>query len=295
VTGHARRMAATYSTGTFARIVAAGGRPGFMNLGFACDPLRPGSTASRQHRLARMVCDAVGPGPGQWIIDVGCGKGGMASLLHATEPAARVIGVNIDRHQLVTARSRAPQADWAVGDAVRLPFGDATFDTLLAVELLSHVPEKSRLAEEFARVLLPGGRAVVALIALNRPLADFPRSARAHLARAAHLFAEDPGDIPTYDAAVSVFARAGLAIERSVDLSDGVFAARHEALRRLLRGLTGNALGRIGTRAVVRWRWHLDPTEFVAFLRTSTASHPCRYYEYHLLTLRKASGEANRT
>ena len=47
------------------------------------------------------------------------------------------------------------------GDGNRLPFANESFDTVLSVEVLEHVPDPNQMVAEFARVLRPGGRALV--------------------------------------------------------------------------------------------------------------------------------------
>jgi ubiquinone/menaquinone biosynthesis C-methylase UbiE len=281
---HADRMAQTYSTGSFSRIVDASGNRGFMNLGYAPEPLRPGSTATRQRSLARLVYQAVDPAPGQTLADLGCGKGGMARLIAAAAPGVRVLGVNIDRHQLLTAQTAG--TGFVVADAEQLPFADAAIDTVYAVELLSHIRDKQALANECARILRPGGRAVADFIALSRPYSDFNLGQRAHLSRVAALFAEQPHEVPTREDAEAIFQRAGLSVTTTHDLTDGVFAPRHEEFVTILRRLRHrNPFVRRGSAAVATWLWKVDPAEFQEFLEISTAEHPCRFYEYHLMTL----------
>ena len=47
------------------------------------------------------------------------------------------------------------------GDGCRMEFADASFDTVLAVQVLEHVFEPIRMVEEMARVLVPGGCAIL--------------------------------------------------------------------------------------------------------------------------------------
>lgn len=64
------------------------------------------------------------------------------------------------------------------GDGARLPFRDGSCDTLLAIEVLEHVPNPSQCVAEFARVLVPGGRllATVPFMAARHQLPyDFTR------------------------------------------------------------------------------------------------------------------------
>ncbi|MGC4876233.1 methyltransferase domain-containing protein [Micromonospora sp. DT43] len=290
---HLHRMAHTYSVGSFARVVAAGGNLGFMNLGFASDPVRPGTTSVRQRRMAQMVLDAVAPASGERLLDVGCGSGGMVGLITRRCPDARPVGLNIDQLQLARARVVAPgRPGFVAANAERLPFLDATFDAILSVELLSHIADKAALVAELARVLRPGGRIVLAYIALARNYADFPDEQRTHLRRVAEFFAEQPRDIPTRTTVEAHFAAVGLRPTAHSDLTDGVFGPRHHEFLRLLRWLGhDNDLVR---RAAARWarvRWGVDPHELTRFLAANTAAHPCRFYEYHLLTLTKDEKE----
>jgi SAM-dependent methyltransferase len=284
--GHAARMAAIYSTGAFARTVAAGGNPGLMNLGFADDPRRPGSTARRQRRLADMVLAELAPAPGHLLLDVGCGKGGMANRIGRAVPGAGVVGVNIDRHQLAIARrGQVPGVGFVTGDAVRLPFADAAFDTAYAIEVLSHIVDKGSLFEELTRVLRPGGRLVLGAITLTRPYDAFGADERAHMVRVADLFAERPEDIPTLAELQCLLAAAGLRICGSRDLTAGVFGPRHDTFVRMRRwACHRNPLARAVFATAIALRWRLRAREFTTFLTLNTEMDPDRFYEYHLLT-----------
>ncbi|MGH3249744.1 MAG: class I SAM-dependent methyltransferase [Trebonia sp.] len=292
-TGHAARMAATYSTGVFARTVAAGGNPGLMNLGFADDPHRPGSTARRQRRLAGLVLAAINPVPGQALLDVGCGKGGMANLIGQLAPGMRVMGVNIDLHQLAIARRRqAPGVGFTTGDAERLPFAAAAFDTVYAIEVLSHIGDKKAFFGELVRVLRPGGRLVLAVITLTRPYSAFGPDERMHLVRVADLFSERPEDIPMLAEVHDLLAAVGLRVSGTRDLTAGVFRPRHDTFVRMRRwACHRNPLAHAAFATAVALRWRLRAREFTAFLMVNTEMDPVLFYEYHLLTGESAKEE----
>lgn len=284
-TEHASRMASTYSIGTFARIVAAGGDRGFMNLGFADDPHRPGSTVRRQRRLAGLVLAAIGPASGQTLLDIGCGKGGMANAIGRLVSGPRVIGVNIDEHQLTIAkRPQVPRAGFVVGDAERLPFTTATFDTVYAVEVLSHIGDKESFFAELARVLRPGGRLVLAVVALTRPYHTFGTEERAHLVRVADQFSEWPEDIPTLAELRGLLTAADLRIAESRELTTGVFRPRHDTFVRMnWWAQHRNPLFRRAFAVLAALRWRLRAQEFLAFLAVNTEIDPDPFYEYHLI------------
>ncbi|MFB6108410.1 MAG: class I SAM-dependent methyltransferase [Haloplanus sp.] len=99
-------------------------------------------------------------------LDVGCGNGRHAELL--ADRAAEVVGLDASGGLLSTARSRATDRGFDLalvqGDAGRLPFRDDRFGLAVYVATLHHLrPRERRVAslDELARVLAPGGRALV--------------------------------------------------------------------------------------------------------------------------------------
>ena len=95
---------------------------------------------------------------GQVLLDAGCGFGGTLSAIAAARKGMRLTGLNIDERQLAVAREKAPGPSFVVGDACSLPFPEARFDRVLAVECIFHFPSRLTFLKEAARVLRPGGR-----------------------------------------------------------------------------------------------------------------------------------------
>ncbi|HKP97746.1 MAG TPA: bifunctional 2-polyprenyl-6-hydroxyphenol methylase/3-demethylubiquinol 3-O-methyltransferase UbiG [Fibrobacteria bacterium] len=97
-------------------------------------------------------------GPGR-ILDIGCGAGFLANALAAQ--GHRVSGVDMSRGSLKVAASRAFPASvpaaYRIADAYRLPYRDAAFDVVTAMDFLEHVTAPERVIAEAARVLRPGG------------------------------------------------------------------------------------------------------------------------------------------
>lgn len=85
-----------------------------------------------------IVTAEIGPLEGLSILDVGCGGGGLARALSAK--GAKVTGVDPQEAALATARSRAPEAVFQQAGAEALPFPDASFDRVVFLNSLHHVP-----------------------------------------------------------------------------------------------------------------------------------------------------------
>jgi ubiquinone/menaquinone biosynthesis C-methylase UbiE len=97
------------------------------------------------------------------VLDVGCGPGRYHPAI--AEYRAAIFGVDSSAGMLEEARVRAA-ATYPVhlvqADAQALPFANASFDRVLAIHMLYHVPDRLRALQEFRRVLWPGGRVVLA-------------------------------------------------------------------------------------------------------------------------------------
>lgn len=99
------------------------------------------------------------------ILDAGCGTGQMA--VRFAERGAEVTAMDFSPHALELCRERGLTR--LVGGSVNaLPFDDASFDTVVSLDVLCHVSvEEDQAARELARVLRPGGTLVLNLPAYN--------------------------------------------------------------------------------------------------------------------------------
>ncbi len=94
---------------------------------------------------------------GARILDVGCGLGLYVRQFRTYSPD--VWGTDIDPEKVAEASRTLPNIRQAPAEA--LPFPPGSFDVVLSHEVLEHVDDDRRAAEEAVRVLKPGGRLVV--------------------------------------------------------------------------------------------------------------------------------------
>lgn len=105
------------------------------------------------------LLDWVKPERGLRWLDVGCGNGASTALLMERCVPAAVTGIDASEAQLDFARARPATrgATFTKGDALELPFPDASFDAALSALVLFFLPDPQRGAAEMLRVVRPGG------------------------------------------------------------------------------------------------------------------------------------------
>lgn len=119
--------------------------------------------AEFQHVQTRRVFDAAVMLllEGARVLDMGCGTGTFAQMATSRRLSWRVMGVDIAAGmcQAAAARCAVMQAD-----ATSLPVADASVDAVVSSLCLQWVEDKARVFAEIARVLKPGGQAIVATL-----------------------------------------------------------------------------------------------------------------------------------
>lgn len=123
------------------------------------------------------LASAAAPASGIKILDIGSGLGGAARYLASTFDC-RVTGVDLmqsycEAATMLTERcGLADKIEFRQGDALALPFPDASFDQVWTQHVSMNIEDKERLYSEMRRVLRPKGRLAIydPLLAGSEPL-----------------------------------------------------------------------------------------------------------------------------
>ena len=103
--------------------------------------------------------------PGDRVLDAACGTGDLA--LADRKAGGEVTGLDFSERMLERARRKSSQIAWVQGDALALPFDDASFDAATIGFGIRNVDDLDAGLRELARVVRPGGR--LAVLEITRP------------------------------------------------------------------------------------------------------------------------------
>jgi ubiquinone/menaquinone biosynthesis C-methylase UbiE len=185
-------------------------------------------------RRRRLVREALQAGPGERVLDVGCGPGFyVAELVEQVGPTGSVTGVDASPQTLELARRRTEGRDNVtlhLADATALPVPDGAFDAALSVQVLEYVTNLDAALAELYRALRPGGRVVIWDIdwsTVSWHSGDPARMARVLAAWDGHL--ADPALPRTLAARLRAAGFSGVAAEghsfATVDLTPDAYGA----------------------------------------------------------------------
>ncbi len=173
-TGARRNIAHHYDLGN--DFYAAWLDPGMTySSAIFAEPIADGEPLERaQERKIRLLLDRLGLKPGDHLLEIGCGWGGLAEIA-ARDHGVRVTGLTLSAEQKAYADGRLACA--GVADRTTIALTDyrdvaGRFDAVASVEMVEAVGQEYWPAylESIARVLKPGGRAALQLISIRDEL-----------------------------------------------------------------------------------------------------------------------------
>jgi ubiquinone/menaquinone biosynthesis C-methylase UbiE len=150
--------------------------------------------------VAEVLLDRCAARPGEFVLDIGCGWGGLAvALARRVAPGGQVLGVDVSELMLARARELRPRGlpvEFALGDATVYPFTPGRADLLCSRFGVMFFADPARTVTNMRRGLRSGAR--VAFVCWREPRANpwlmLPlQEAYRHVPRLPEVGPEDPG------------------------------------------------------------------------------------------------------
>lgn len=119
------------------------------------------------HRInsgRKKVVDLLDQKPGMRILEIGVGTGLSVPYY---DPNVKITGIDVSTEMLEKARKKYPREkfpqvdEFLEMDAQELTFEDGSFDVVVAMLVVSVVPDPEKMLAEMARVCAPGGKIIV--------------------------------------------------------------------------------------------------------------------------------------
>jgi ubiquinone/menaquinone biosynthesis C-methylase UbiE len=183
------------------------------------------------------------------VLDVCSGMGGPARYF-AWKTGCDVTGLDLTASrvegatELTRLAGLSDSVRFVHGNALDMPFHDASFTLAIAQEAFAHIPDKPRLLAECTRVLQPGGRLVFSDILHRGNLSD----------RDAQRLSEGMtfSEIETLDGYAEQLSLRGMAVVRLFDLTEEwtrILVERHA----MYRSLESDTIARLGREHFERY------------------------------------------
>jgi len=137
------------------RLAANEVRSMFDRIARVYDPMNRILTAGLDGRWRRRTAEAV-VRAGDRVLDACCGTGDLA--LADERAGGAVTGLDFSEPMLERARKKSDSVEWVQGDALALPFPDASFDVVTVGFGVRNVSDLEGGLAELRRVLRPGGQ-----------------------------------------------------------------------------------------------------------------------------------------
>ena len=150
---------------------------GTIHYGYWLGPDDASSFAEAAERLTQIMISKLDVGPGKLVLDLGCGMG-MPAIRLAHQTGARITGISVSANDIEQATALASSEGltdlvrFQQADAMDLPFPAESFDAVLALESMLHMPDRLHVLRQVSRVLRPGGQLVLSDVFQRMPVSE---------------------------------------------------------------------------------------------------------------------------
>lgn len=148
------------------------------------------------------------PGPGERILDIGCGDGYYDTL--AAKKGAEIVGIDIHESRLALAQNyrSGEKTEFLYMDAEKMDFPAAYFDKVMSLCVIEHLHDDDLVMQNVSRVIKPGGNFVFSADSFSHPGISAAERARHKKRYAVNTFY-------THENIKDKLARAGFAVEET--------------------------------------------------------------------------------
>ena len=124
---------------------------------------------------------------GAVLADIGCGMGIMAEAAHGK--FSKYVGMDLSLERVKQAREKvkSEKCFWVVGDAQHVPFKSGSFNQVVSLEVIEHLPDSGAYLQEINRILAQGGSYI-----LSTPGSFFYSSNFGRLYQDQHIYQFNP-------------------------------------------------------------------------------------------------------
>ena len=205
----------------------------YLNLGYWA---RADNLDDACEEMIRLVGDTARLTASDRVLDCGFGFADQDIHWAKTVRPRSIVGLNVTRTQVVRGRERVRQAgvedvvDLRLGSATAMPFEDASFDVVIALESAFHFHDRVHFLREAFRVLRPAGRVVTADIIPKFSVSD--RSLSLPWRLTASKFAIPAANVYSIDQYRETLSTCGFEKASARSIRDDVYPPLHAFLRK---------------------------------------------------------------